>query len=172
MAYTDYIGNVCRLAVELVNSRGECCSELAQQMYAEHDVTPPTPARLAAVLPMMSAALAAVADHDLGERPLAPVNALLRSYPPSISVSDHDGAAHVHFASDRDAGADWTARSCGAALAYVMSGEVPVTVGRCAAEGCDRFFVDDSRNRSRRFCSSTCASRTTVSAYRTRRKAG
>ncbi|WP_436850251.1 CGNR zinc finger domain-containing protein, partial [Streptomyces monashensis] len=31
---------------------------------------------------------------------------------------------------------------------------------------------DDSRNRTRRFCSNACASRTTVAAYRARRKAG
>ena len=44
------------------------------------------------------------------------------------------------------------------------------TIGRCQARGCARLFVDQSRNRSRRFCGNTCASRTTVAAYRARQR--
>ncbi|WP_406158461.1 CGNR zinc finger domain-containing protein [Streptomyces canus] len=43
-----------------------------------------------------------------------------------------------------------------------------MTLGRCAAAGCEDYFVDQSRNRTRRFCSHACASRTTVAAYRAR----
>lgn len=39
---------------------------------------------------------------------------------------------------------------------------------RCADSRCDRMFVDLSRNRSRRFCSTTCQSRTNVAAFRAR----
>jgi hypothetical protein len=39
---------------------------------------------------------------------------------------------------------------------------------RCADGRCDRMFVDVSRNRSRRFCSTTCQSRTNVAAFRAR----
>jgi predicted RNA-binding Zn ribbon-like protein len=38
----------------------------------------------------------------------------------------------------------------------------------CAAENCDNVHVDLSKNRSRRFCSVSCANRTNVAAYRTR----
>ena len=44
-------------------------------------------------------------------------------------------------------------------------------IGVCSAEGCDDVYVDTSRNASRRYCSNTCASRSTVAAYRARRKA-
>jgi predicted RNA-binding Zn ribbon-like protein len=44
-------------------------------------------------------------------------------------------------------------------------------LGVCSAEGCDDVYVDTSRNASRRYCSNTCASRSTVAAYRARRKA-
>ena len=40
----------------------------------------------------------------------------------------------------------------------------------CAAAGCGRWFADTSRNRSRRYCSGACASRTTVAAFRARQR--
>lgn len=39
---------------------------------------------------------------------------------------------------------------------------------RCADDGCSRLFFDLSRNRSRRFCSTTCQSRVNVAAFRAR----
>lgn len=39
----------------------------------------------------------------------------------------------------------------------------------CDADDCDDVHVDLSRNRSRRFCSSTCANRVHVAAFRARR---
>ena len=38
----------------------------------------------------------------------------------------------------------------------------------CADERCDGLVLDLSRNRSRRFCSTTCANRNAVAAYRAR----
>jgi predicted RNA-binding Zn ribbon-like protein len=78
---------------------------------------------------------------------------------------------HLHFARNGEDAIPWLCRCCAAALAQVICGDPGVTVGRCLAAGCQRFYVDDSRNRSRRFCSNACASRTTVAAYRARRKA-
>ncbi|BCB88832.1 CGNR zinc finger domain-containing protein [Phytohabitans suffuscus] len=42
--------------------------------------------------------------------------------------------------------------------------------GLCKAAGCDRFFLDDSANRNRRFCSDRCATRTHGTAHRARRR--
>ena len=39
----------------------------------------------------------------------------------------------------------------------------------CADARCDDLLFDLSRNRSRRFCSTTCANRNAVAAYRARR---
>ncbi len=38
----------------------------------------------------------------------------------------------------------------------------------CAADDCQSVHVDLSKNRSRRFCSTSCSNRTNVAAYRTR----
>ncbi len=43
--------------------------------------------------------------------------------------------------------------------------------GVCADEDCDALVLDLSRNRSRRFCSTTCGNRNAVAAYRARRVA-
>ena len=43
--------------------------------------------------------------------------------------------------------------------------------GRCAGSPCCCVFVDRSRNRSRRYCSSLCADRVAAAAYRSRRRA-
>ncbi len=40
----------------------------------------------------------------------------------------------------------------------------------CADERCESLVLDLSRNRSRRFCSTTCANRNAVAAYRARRR--
>lgn len=41
----------------------------------------------------------------------------------------------------------------------------------CAAQGCGNVLVDLSKNRSRRFCSTACANRTHVAAFRARHSA-
>lgn len=43
-------------------------------------------------------------------------------------------------------------------------------LGTCAAADCDHVVLDLSRNRSRRFCSTTCGNREAVAAYRARQR--
>lgn len=43
-------------------------------------------------------------------------------------------------------------------------------LGTCAADDCDHVVLDLSRNRSRRFCSTTCGNREAVAAYRARQR--
>jgi len=162
-----YIANLTRLAVELVNGDGP--SELRREFFRQHQVTEPTTDALSGLLPSLRAAVAAVAAAPVTDA--GPVSALLERFPPMIYISDHDGedGHHLHFAPDGEEPLVWLGRSCSAALAHVICGDPSVTVGRCQADGCGRFYVDDSRNRSRRFCSNTCASRTTVAAHRARR---
>jgi predicted RNA-binding Zn ribbon-like protein len=40
----------------------------------------------------------------------------------------------------------------------------------CAAEDCDDVLIDLSKNRSRRFCSTSCSNRTNVAAFRARQR--
>jgi len=165
--YVAYIGNLTRLAVELVN--GDEPSELRREFFRQHHIAEPDIDELGGLVRSLREAVAAVADSG----PIAPVNLLLERFSPMIHVSEHDGEGqqHLHFARDGEEPVAWLGRSCAAALAHAICGDPEVTVGRCQADGCARFYVDDSRNRSRRFCSNTCASRTTVANHRARRKA-
>lgn len=170
MHYVDYTGNVTRLAVELVNAgNAEQLSRDAQGMLDEHQIAVPTERELASVLGLIRQGLAEIVD---GRSPQA-VSVLLQRYAPRMSLSSHDGAGvpHIHFAADGLAPGQWIGQTVAATLAYVATGDAGLTLGRCAADGCDKFFVDQSRNRTRRFCGNACASRTTVAAHRARRSA-
>jgi predicted RNA-binding Zn ribbon-like protein len=173
MRYEDYIGNLARLAVELVNTASaDGLTGIDADLLSEHGIIRPTAAELAPLLAQLRPAMAAVAAvAEVTEAAeLDPVNRLLRRYPPRLHISEHDGLPHLHHAEDGEPAITWLGRSCAAALAHIACGVPEVTIGRCRAAGCPRFFVDQSRNHSRRFCGNTCASRTTVAAYRERRK--
>jgi len=72
----------------------------------------------------------------------------------------------VHFTST-DAGTDWGA-ACATGLAVVVDSQAIGRLGVCRADGCDRVYVDVSRNASRRFCCESCLNRTKVAAFRAR----
>ncbi|MFL6145504.1 MAG: CGNR zinc finger domain-containing protein [Labedaea sp.] len=165
MQYEDYIGNLARLAVEVVNTGStDHLSGLNAAMLTEHHIAHPTAVDLAPLLRLLRPAVAAVADHT----PPEPINHLLHRYPPQLQISTHDGQAHLHHAADGTPPAQWLGQSCAAALAHIACGAPAVTIARCQAANCRNFFVDQSRNRTRRYCSNTCASRTTVAAHRAR----
>jgi predicted RNA-binding Zn ribbon-like protein len=165
--YVDYLGNVTRFAVELVNAgHADALSEAARSMLEEHEVSRPTAAELRPLLPLIREALQQIVDGA----PAGAVSLLLRRYAPDLHLSDHDGAGvvHIHFARNGLAPRQWIGQSVAAVLAHVATGDPGLTLGRCAAQGCPNFFVDQSRNRTRRFCGNACASRTTVAAFRAR----
>ncbi len=98
------------------------------------------------------------------------VNALLADYRSAPKLSRHDGEPwHLHFTS-AVAGTEWGA-GCATGLAVVVDSQATSRLGVCRAEGCDRVYVDVSRNASRRFCSESCLNRTKVAAFRARARA-
>ncbi|MEV6843473.1 CGNR zinc finger domain-containing protein [Actinoplanes sp. NPDC051411] len=56
------------------------------------------------------------------------------------------------------------------AMADLVRGDEMSRLAICADATCDGVVLDLTRNRSRRFCSTTCANRNAVAAYRARRK--
>lgn len=58
------------------------------------------------------------------------------------------------------------------AMVDVIRAEEHSRLSVCADEGCEGLVLDLSRNRARRFCSTACANRNAVAAYRTRRRQG
>ena len=54
------------------------------------------------------------------------------------------------------------------AMVDVIRADEHSRFGVCADDGCDGVVLDLSRNRSRRYCSTACANRNAVAAYRAR----
>ena len=103
----------------------------------------------------------AVVDH---------LNALLEQHPVRPRISGHDSEYwHLHVNDRNDAVA---AILIGEALLGMTLAVTEVGAdrfGRCADPTCRGAFFDGTANHSKRFCSSRCATRTNVAAYRSRR---
>lgn len=100
------------------------------------------------------------------------VNTLLREAGALPQLVRHDGWSYHLHATPSDAPlADRMAVEAAMAMVDVVrQGELGRLL-RCAAPDCDDVLVDLSKNRSRRFCSTTCANRVNVAAFRARKAA-
>ncbi len=97
------------------------------------------------------------------------VNSLLREASALPQVVKHDSWDYHLHATPPDAPlADRMAVEAAMAFADVIRTRQLHRLRRCAADNCHDVHVDLSRNQSRRFCSTACANRTNVAAYRTR----
>jgi len=87
------------------------------------------------------------------------------------NVQQHaDGTRELFFAAADAPLAHRVACDAGIGLAMMMVDHAD-RLKVCAGDPCRNVFVDRSRNRSRRYCSNSCASRSTVAAYRSRQRA-
>ena len=66
--------------------------------------------------------------------------------------------------------ADRIAVETAMAMIDVIRADETSRLAVCADDGCDGVVLDLSRNRSRRYCSTTCANRNAVAAYRARQR--
>jgi predicted RNA-binding Zn ribbon-like protein len=114
--------------------------------------------------------LATVWDAEDEDEVVALVNDLLRDARALPRLTKHDGWDwHLHL-TDPDAPlVDRMGTEAAMAIADLVRAQELGRLRRCEADGCDAAHVDLSRNRSRRFCDTTCANRTHVAAYRARR---
>ena len=100
------------------------------------------------------------------------VNTLLRDASALPQLVKHDGwEYHIHATSPDAPLADRMAVDAAMAFADVIRAGELARLRVCAALDCEDVLVDLSKNRSRRFCSLTCANRVNVAAYRSRRSA-
>jgi predicted RNA-binding Zn ribbon-like protein len=98
------------------------------------------------------------------------VNALLRDAQALPQLVKHDTWDYHLHATPSDAPlAERMAVEAAMAMIDVIRLKELSRLQRCAADGCVDVLVDLSRNSSRRFCSTSCANRTNVAAYRARK---
>lgn len=86
---------------------------------------------------------------------------------PQLDYGPDGWGLHFHGADDSVV-LGWTA-GLASALAICAGSDLAGVLGVCAAEPCDRVFVDSSKNGSRRFCSTRCQNRVKAAAHRSRR---
>ena len=108
---------------------------------------------------------------DLGEDELvAVVNAMLREARALPQLVAHDEwGYHLHAASSDAPLADRMAVEAAMAIVDVVRQQEMDRLRVCEADACHDVLVDLSKNRSRRYCSTTCANRMNVAAFRARR---
>lgn len=98
------------------------------------------------------------------------VNDLLLRHSALPQLVRHDGWPwHLHAAGPDAPLADRMAVEAAMAMVDVVRQGELERMRRCAAPSCDSVMVDLSRNSSKRYCSTTCANRVNVAAFRSRR---
>ncbi|MGW6282692.1 CGNR zinc finger domain-containing protein [Kribbella sp. NPDC055071] len=104
-------------------------------------------------------ALGSLPDVD---RAVELVNGMLRETKaePQL-VRFEDEPWHLHF------GSGWPAEFA-TAVAMLLGSDDVSRLRRCEAVRCDDLFLDSTRNRTQRFCSTACQNRTKVAAHRAR----
>jgi predicted RNA-binding Zn ribbon-like protein len=75
---------------------------------------------------------------------------------------------HIHATFDDRPLAERILVESAMAMIDVIRADEMSRFGRCEMEDCDGIVLDLSRNRSRKYCSTTCTNRAAVTAYRAR----
>lgn len=177
MLFTDDTDAALQAAVALVNSTDEpgdplgtvddLSAFLADWSYTgRHDATPEELEAVRRLRPALRTLLLAERDAavEIVNGMLAEARAL-----PQLRRHDH-WDWHLH-AVDPDRPLDErVVVETAMAMVDVIRADELSRLARCAADDCDDVVLDLSRNRSRRYCSTTCGNREAVAAYRARQK--
>ena len=116
--------------------------------------------------------LRAIFEAEEDHRAAELINALLVESHALPQLTAHDGEPwHLHYTALEEPLAVRLAAETAMGLAAVLRAGGIERMSTCADDRCGDVFVDTSRNRSRRFCSETCANRLNVAAHRARRRA-
>lgn len=99
------------------------------------------------------------------------LNELLNEVAATPQISNHDGHPwHLHYSSDDAPIAHRVAAGAAMGIAVLIVDHGHDRLGICAADDCLDVFVDTSRNKSKRYCNSTCCTKVNVKAHRARKK--
>lgn len=175
MNFTDDTAEALRAAVWLVNSAED--PETLETLDDERTFLTAFPysgrvdqdedelAALRAARPRLRAMLTAPRDEMVDH-----VNAALAESRLAPKLVRHDDTDwHLHAVADDRPLAERVLIETAMALIDVIRADEGSRISVCADETCEALALDLSRNRSKRYCSTTCTNRNAVAAYRARR---
>lgn len=178
MDFAGYNSGGVQLAVELVNTRptDQFPEELLDleslaKFLVRHDFDVTPSARDLTEVKRVRDELATVFEsHD--EQVVADtINHVLDRTKALPQLTNHDGEGwHVHYETEGQSVAERIGAIAAGALSEVFLEAGLSRFGCCADGACDTYFVDTSRNASKRFCCERCSTRHAVAAHRARKK--
>ncbi len=174
MRITGYRSHGVAAAVALVNAvaSGDDGDDALRALLAGHGffVDGFTPATAEALRPW-ARALRPFFEAGTLDAAVALLNGLLAEVAMHPRIADHDElGAHMHYAPPSADLAHRFRATTLMNLSELVCDDGLDRVGVCAAPLCERVYADDSRGARRRFCSTACANRTNVAAFRDRRR--
>ncbi|GAA3144923.1 putative RNA-binding Zn ribbon-like protein [Kribbella aluminosa] len=174
MEATDHLNDSLTAAIALANTFGSAMRQGRPARAADAASVdavlrlttkrPPAvdPSDYAAGAKTLYDALSTLPDVDAAA---ALVNLLLQQTKAAPQLTRDVGEPwHLHFGNP-EAAAGWLAEFA-TAVAMLLGSDELERVRRCAAARCDDLFLDSTRNRTQRFCSTACQNRTKVAAHR------
>ncbi|GAA2943156.1 CGNR zinc finger domain-containing protein [Microbacterium luteolum] len=175
MIFTDDTAEALRSAVWLVNSAEDPETLADLHDYAAFLVEFPYTGRLdrdeaeltalQELRPRLRAMLLAPRDEMVDR-----VNRALDESTLTPHLVRHDGTDwHLHAVADERPLAERVLIETAMALIDVIRADEGSRITICDDDTCEALALDLSRNRSKRYCSATCANRNAVAAYRARR---
>jgi predicted RNA-binding Zn ribbon-like protein len=174
--YDTYGSRAVELAIDLANAELDAPGGVGDFLHAHDEwFTPETSLELSerdtSAVARTARLIRDVALAEVQDDVVTGLNELLGLARPRPYATDHDGELHLHYARADASALEQLTTTVAMGLSQLVVQHGWQRLGVCSAEGCDDVYVDTSRNASRRYCSNTCASRSTVAAYRARRKA-
>ncbi|WP_432831768.1 CGNR zinc finger domain-containing protein [Dactylosporangium sp. CA-092794] len=175
-AYVELcIALVNDLAIEIRQGRrvhhdaglGEAFAELAENvLMRRHDLSDADVDDLASVARRLHIAIDACLAGDLLTASFA-LNTVLAEHGavPNLHMAPGEGPHLSFHSADATIVDAWAAESA-TALAFLVGTRQTHRLGQCSAESCDAYYLDSTKNASRRFCSLACQNRAKSSAYR------
>lgn len=177
MVFANDVEVCLRAAVALVNTAKTSSSDSLQTLvqldafYQEFDYTGHYRRdrheldEVSALRPTLRSLL--TADRDQAASHINRILADARAVPYLVRHEPLDW--HVHAVDPERPLATRIAVETAMAMIEVVRLDEMSRLGICRDEGCNGVVLDLTRNRSRRFCSTTCSNRAAVAAYRARR---
>ncbi len=178
MNFSHYSDRPVALAVDLVNTAqldGDqitTADQLEEFLAGYQDMwtgvaNPPKAADLVEVKKLRSELRKILETTDESEASDL-INRILAEHGAAPRVSTHSGEPHLHFEPVGTSISSWLGAITAMGLATVIIENGVERFGVCGASNCEDVYIDTSRNRSRRHCSTTCSTREAVAAYRAR----